>query len=94
MLLKLCEDYPNTSLYVLLSWAISAKNSLQMWHGFGSYQLVFGQNPNLPNVMTENVPALHGTISSEIFASDLNALHSARKAFIGSESCEKLGEHY
>ena len=26
MLLKLCEDYPNTTLDVLLSWAISAKN--------------------------------------------------------------------
>ena len=28
MLLKLCEDYPNTSSDILLSWAISAKNSL------------------------------------------------------------------
>ena len=61
-----------------------------MRHGFSSYQLVFGQNPNLPNVMTENVPALHRTTSSEIFASHLNALHSARKAFIGSGSCERI----
>ena len=55
-----------------------------------SYQLVFGQNPNLPNVMTENVPALHGTTTSKRFASHLNVLHSARKAFIESESCERI----
>ena len=90
MLLKLCEDYPNTPLDVLLSWAISAENSLQMWHRFSSYQLGFGPNPNLPNVLTENVHALHGTTSSEIFASQLNVLYSARKAFIESESCERI----
>lgn len=61
-----------------------------MRHGFSSYQVVFGQNPNLPNVMTESVPALHRTTSSKIFASHLNALHSAWKAFIGSESCERI----
>ena len=55
-----------------------------------SYQLVFGQNPNLPNVMTENVPALHGTTTSKRFPSHLNVLHSARKAFIESESCERI----
>ena len=61
-----------------------------MWHGFSSYQLVFGQYPNLPNAMTENVPELHGITSSEIFASQLNVLHSIGKAFIESESCERI----
>ena len=90
MFLKLCEDYHNTSLDILLSWPISAKNCLQMRHGFSSYQLLFDKNSNLANVMTENVPALHGTTSSEIFTSHLNVLHSARKAFIESESCERI----
>ena len=39
-----------------------ARNSLQMWHGYGSYQIVFGTNPNLPNIMTDKLPALQGAI--------------------------------
>ena len=72
MLLKLCEDYPNISIDVSLIWTISAKNSLHMWHGCRSYRLVFNQNPNIPNSIAENVPALHGITSNEIFASNFN----------------------
>ena len=73
-----------------LSWAINAKNCLQMWNGFSSYQLVFGQNPNLPNVMVDQLPALEGTTTSEIVASHINALHSARRAYIEAESSERV----
>ncbi len=44
MLLKLEEQCPDTSLEVLLSWANMAKNSLQMWNGFSSYQLKFAKH--------------------------------------------------
>ena len=41
--------------------------------------------------MTENLPPLHEiTSTSEIFASQPNVLHSAGKAFIESESCERI----
>lgn len=90
MLLKLQEQCPNTDIEVLLAWANMAKNSLQMWHGYSSYQLVFGQNPNLPNVMTDGPPALEGTTTSEVLARHLNALHEARRSFIQSESDERI----
>ena len=61
-----------------------------MWHGFSSYQLVFGQNPNLPNIMTDNPPSLHGSTTSEVLATHINALHAARQAFIQSESSERV----
>ena len=67
-----------------------AKNSLQMWNGFSYHQLVFGTNPNLPNIMRDKIPALIGSTSSEIFAKHLNALHTARKAYIQSESEERI----
>ena len=51
-----------------LGWAISAKNSLQCVHGFSPFQLVFGRNPNLPNILEDKPPALEGTTSSEIVA--------------------------
>ena len=49
---KILEDYPEAPLNIALACTINAKNRLQMWNGFSSYQLVFGQNPNIPNVMT------------------------------------------
>ena len=67
------------------------ENSLQMWNGFSSFQLVLGQNPNLPNIMTDGLPALHGTTSSEILEKHLNALHTARKAYIKCEADERIG---
>ena len=90
MLLKLKEEYPNIPIDVLLSWACMAKNSLQMWNGFSSHQIVFGQNPNIPNVMTDNIVALDGKTSSEVFAEHLNALHAARRTFIECEADERV----
>ena len=90
-MLEILEDEnPNTDLDTLLAWANLAKNSLQMWNGFSSFQLVLGQNPNLPNIMTDGLPALHGTTSSEILAKHLNALHTAWKAFIKCEADERI----
>ena len=60
ILLKLMDQHRNTSIEVLLGWANMAKNSMHMHHGYSPYQLVFGQNPSLPNIMTEKAPALEG----------------------------------
>ncbi len=90
MLAKLEAEYPDTSIEVLLKWANMARNSLQMWNGYSSHQLVFGQNPNLPNIMTEKLPALDGVTQSEVLAKHLNALHAGRKAFIETEADERI----
>ena len=58
--------------------------------GYSPNQLVFGRNLNLPSVLTAVLPALRGATCSELIANHLNVLHSARKAFIQSESDEKL----
>ena len=51
MLLKLMEENKKTERQTLLSLANMARNSLQMWNGFSSHQLVFGKNPNIPGIM-------------------------------------------
>ena len=51
---------------------------------------VFGTNPNLPNIMTDNLPALQGATSSEILAKHLQALHESCEAFIQSEADERI----
>ena len=90
MLEILIEENPGTDVNVLLAWANVAKNSLQMWNGFSSYQLVLGRNPNIPNIMHEKLPALEGSTSSEILKNHLDGLHSARQAFIKCEADEKI----
>ena len=88
MLTKLVHQCPKTSPNTLLTWANMARNSLQMWHGYSSYQLVFGTNPDLPNIMNDNLPALKGATSSKILAKHFQALHKSYKAFIQSEADE------
>ena len=87
---KMLEDSPETPLEVALVWAINAKNALQMVYGYSPYQLVFGVNPNLPSVLVDKPPALEGTTISKMFASHLNTLHSARRAFMQAESSERI----
>ena len=90
MLLKLTEENQSTDSQTLLGWANMARNALQMWNGFSSHQLVFGQNPNLPGIMTDGLPALIGATSSKVFADHLNALHESRRAYIQTESSERI----
>ena len=49
-----------------VAWAVSAKNSLKNVNGFSPNQLVFGKNPNFPNVSSDNLPALENKSSSEL----------------------------
>ena len=88
MLLIMKEQHPEINLDVLLCWANMAKNSLHSYHGFSSYQLVFGKNPNLPNIMCENLPALDGVTTSMV--SMVNLMCFMRTCQILSGRVEKL----
>ena len=66
------------ALSIALSWAVSAKNSLQNFHGFSPKQLVFGRNTNFPCVLQDKLPALEGCTTNEVVAQNLNAMHCAR----------------
>ena len=90
ILCKLQAQYPDTSLTVLLKWATMAKNSMQMWAGFSSHQLVFGVNPNLPNVMENKLPALESGDYCKSYSKHIAALHTAREEFAKSEASEKI----
>ena len=72
-----------------LAWCINAKNSLANVHGFSPYQIALGFNPKLPCVLSDKLPA-HEKPISEIVAQNLETISKARKAFIESESCERI----
>ena len=63
-----------------------ARNLLQMWHFYSSNQLVFGTNPNLPNIITDNLPVRYKVQQQ---AKQLPALES-RRAFIQSDADESI----
>ena len=58
MLLKLEEENGRTDSQILLCLVNMTHNSLQKLNGYSSHQLVFGQNLNLPGIMTDRLPAL------------------------------------
>lgn len=87
---KLLEDDPDIDLDIALIWANHAKNCLQMVSGFSPYQLVFGRNPTIPNVLENSPPALEGTTISKEFSNHVNTLHSARRTYVESESAERV----
>lgn len=78
------------SLEVAIAWAISAKNSLANVYGFRPNMLVFGRNPNFPTAFTNKPPGNNLTCLNEYVAQNLNAMHSARQAFVEQESSERL----
>ena len=75
---------------VALAWCLSAKDALLNSYCYSSNQLAFDYNPNFPSVTENKLPALAGVTSSELVASHLNALHTARRRFIETEEDEKL----
>ena len=89
ILLKIRED-TKCDWETALAWAINAKNTLINNNGFSPAQLVYGRNPNLPTILTAQLPALETRPESKTVATHLAALQTARKAFIAVESCEKI----
>ena len=75
---------------VALAWAISAKNSLQNHGGFSPNQLVFGDNINLPSVLTDALPTLENSTSSDIIRKNMEAMRKARESYIQAESCKRI----
>lgn len=72
---------------------LMAKNSIQNVNSYSSHELFFGQNPNLPSLLTDKPPALEGTTKGEshihLFV-HISALHASRKAFTEAGCSERI----
>lgn len=89
MILKTKAD-SNCSWEVALSWALSAKNSMQMFGGYSAYQLTMGKNPTLPNIIDDELPALENPQVSKVLEENLTAMRNARENFAKVESSQKI----
>ena len=90
ILQSVLRDFPNLSLKAALTWACTAKNSLTTIHGYCPFQLVFGRNIKLPNVLNDPPPTYEIKTKSKALADNLTAIHATRQAYMKSENCERL----
>ncbi|XP_066921692.1 uncharacterized protein [Clytia hemisphaerica] len=90
MMEKMLEDNPKLSESLALQYATSIRNTCMFVHGFTPAQLAIGQNPRLPSALHDDLPALEGVTTSPTIATHLNAIASARKAFIHAQTSSKL----
>ena len=72
------------------SWGLDAKNSMQMFGGYSSYQLTLGKNPVLPNIMNDKLPAMEDPSASRVLEENLRAMRSARENFVKVENSRKI----
>ena len=84
------RDYPNMNLETALAWAITAVNAMSSVRGFSPYQLVFGKNIRLPNILEDPPAAWEEPEKSKQLIDTLNAIHTARKAYTAAERCERI----
>ena len=90
ILQSVMRDYSELSIEQALTWAVVAKNSLSNHFGFSPFQLVFGKNPKLPNVVNDPPPSWEIKTKSVKLMQNLKAMHATRQAFMKAESCERL----
>ena len=91
MVYKLKEDVQCSS-EIAVCWAVNAKNNMANVHGFSPQQLVFGANSPVPGLDADKVH-LHqlGTKeSSKIVADNINAMYTARRAFIEAQNSDRM----
>ena len=86
MMEKMIFQDPSLNPEIALCWALNAKNSLENYQGFSPSQIVFGQNPRLPALYSSGPPGFEEVSMSKAMADHINALHSAREAFIECEA--------
>ena len=89
ILLKLKEDV-NCDWETTLAGPVSPKISMINNNVFSPVQLVLGPNPNLPSIFTTEFPALENKPASAVVGLHISAPHSARMAFVLSESNENI----
>ena len=82
MLTKMEDEQNGTTSDTLLCWANAVWLVIVFKRGMAlvvTIQLLFGTNPNLPGIMTDELPSLDGITTSETFAKHLNTLHAYRR---------------
>ena len=87
---KVRHDHKDTSVDIVLSYAIFAKNCLVDNLGFSPHQRVFGRSPNIPSVTSDNVCSTNTDFESDEMRDHLQLLHETRQAYMSAESDDRI----
>ena len=60
------------------------------WIFYKSAYYGLGRNPSFPNVIDDQLPAMEDDVLSQTLASNINAMNSARQAFVKCEASNKI----
>ena len=61
-----------------------------MHGGYSSFQLVFGKQHTLPNLVKEKLPALEGITTSQLVITHINAMYGARRELMAAQCDERI----
>ena len=78
---SLIKDFPEYSTHTLLAWAMMIKNSQVSNKGWSPFQVVFGRNPSLPNLLDSPISAMREETTSKALRENMNSLMAARTKF-------------
>ena len=87
---KIRHDHNKTSVDIVLSYAVFAKNCLVDNLGFSPHQRVFGRSPNIPTICSENICSTNTELESEDMMNHLQLLHKTRQAYMTAESDDRI----
>ena len=79
LVLKILDDV-KCDVATALAWAVSARNSYYNFGGFSPNQLVFGKNPNMPDIFNSKLPGLSRVSPIEIVRRNLEAKKRQEKS--------------
>ena len=77
-------------LELALSWEVATKNSHKNVNVFSPNELVFEGNANFPTALNSKLSAIVRKSSNEVVTNNINTLHTAKQAFIQSESSDRI----
>ena len=88
-IIKKVKEENVISWEIATSWAVNAKNCLINVHGFSSYQIMYGRNPNpnLPSNIINKPPDLENKTIGEVMAS--HRFTKSKKSIFGCRIIRK-----
>ena len=90
MILKMMASDPDLNEQKALDYALHARNMATNNKGFSPFQIVYGENPRFPGILTSNPPALSSSFESEDIKNHIMRVQMAREAFHESDMNERL----
>ena len=90
MMAKMMAADPSLTDQSALDYALHARNMETNNKGFSPFQIVYGENPRIPGIITSNPPSLSSNFESEDVRKHILRVQTAREAFREADTNERV----